>query len=68
MFYHFSEEGSVLVAHQIIKADAAADEDLFYTGQFPQFSQQIQIISVIHIQIFAGGGKEALAIGTDTLC
>ena len=62
VFHQLTEEGFVLVAEQIVKADAAADKDLFHSGQGAELAQQGQIVAVIHLKIAAGIGEQALPV------
>ena len=61
------KEGVLLVCQQIIKANTAANKDLFHTGNLPQLSQKGNIVGVICLHIFAGGGVQALASAASTL-
>ena len=40
----FAEERILLIGQQVVKADAAADEHLFYPRQGAQGMQQLQIV------------------------
>ena len=65
---HFAEEGIVRICHNIVKAYAGAYENLFYTIQTSELSQQRKIVAVIHLKILTRLRKQALPVSTDTLC
>ena len=67
MLYHFPQEGVVLIAHEVIKADAAADKDLLDAGEFPELTKETEIVLMIHLQIFTGSGEQTLAVGAYAL-
>ena len=61
------EEGVLLVRQQVVKADAAADEYLFYPGDLPQLAKQRHIIRMVGLHVLTGGGVEALAAAAGAL-
>ena len=68
VLHQLPQEGAVLVAEQVVEADAAADEHLLHPRQAAELAQQLQVIPVVHRQVFAGGGEQALAVGAHALC
>ena len=60
ILYHFLQESVTLFFQQIIKPYAGTDKHLFYSGQFPQLSQQRNIILMAAGQIRTGLWKQAL--------
>ena len=68
VFHQLLEEGFVGVGHQVVEADAAADEHLFDPRQSPQPAQDIQVVLVVYDQVGAGLGRQAvLAAGAHPL-
>ena len=49
-----SKEGRIGIVGHIIKAHAAAHEDLFDTGKRAQRTQDVQILRMVHLEIGAG--------------
>ena len=60
VLYQLPEEGVLFICQQIVKADAAADEDLLDPGYLPQLAQQVHIVAVVGVHILAGGRVQAL--------
>ena len=56
------EELAVVPAEHVVVADAAADEDLLHPGDGPELPQQAQVVPVVRVQVFAGGGGQAGAV------
>ena len=56
------EELVVVVGHHIIVAQARAHKDLFDARDRAQPAQQGQIVPVVGLQVFAGGGEQAALI------
>ena len=65
--HQFLKESIFLVGKEIVKADTAADKDLFDTGDFSQLSEKRHIVAMVGNHIFAGSGEKALATATSTL-
>ena len=63
VLHQLLEKRRFMVGQKIVKPDTAADEDLFDPRQLPQLSQELEIVTVIGLQIFAGGGEETLLVG-----
>ena len=67
VLHQLPEKGVFFVRQQIVEADAAADEHLFDAGEFPQLAQQGNIVRVVGVHVFAGGGVQALPPAAGTL-
>ena len=67
VLHQLLEKRRFMVGQKIVKPDTAADEDLFDPRQLPQLSQELEIVTVIGLQIFAGGGEETLLVGAGTV-
>ena len=67
VLHQLPEEGVLGVGQKIVKANAAANEDLLDPGNFPELAQQRHIIAVVGVHILAGGGVEALPSAAGTL-
>ena len=67
MAHQLAQKGIVLIAEQVIEPDSAADKHLLDAGDRPQPPQQRQVIPMIDEEVFAGGGEQALPLGTDPL-
>ncbi len=50
------------VLHQVVKADAGADEHLLHLGDLPQLAQEHHIVGVVGVQVGAGFGGETGAV------
>ena len=61
ILHELLKESVVFVLHQVIEADAAADEHLFYTVERPKPAQQAQVILVADLHVRAGLGRKALS-------
>ena len=61
ILHQLAEKGVVGIGHEVIKANAAADKDLFHLRERLDLLDQLHVFGVIHLQILAGGGGEALA-------
>ena len=60
------QKGAVPVGGHVIKADSGTDKDLFNPGKLPQLPENPHIFPVVHPEISAGFGKQALAAGADS--
>ena len=58
----FPEKRWIRVSHDIIKADAGTDENFFHLRNLTELSEQIPVIRVIHLQIFAWFWEQALSV------
>ena len=67
VLHQLPEEGVLGVGQKIVKANAAANEDLLDPGNFPELAQQRHIVAVVGVHILAGGGVEALTAAAGTL-
>ena len=68
VLHQLFEEGLVRVGHQVVKPDAAADEHLFDPGQLAHPAQNLEVVAVVHDQVGAGLGRQAvLAAGAHSL-
>ena len=54
-----AEERVVMVGHHVVIAQARAHEYLFYALELAQLAQQVQVIRVIGLEIFACGREQA---------
>ena len=68
VLHQFAQEGRILVGQQIVKADAAADEDLLHAGDGAQLTQQVYIIRMVRPQIAARRRKQALPVLAGPVC
>ena len=55
------------VLHQIVKADARADKDLFHLGQLPQLPQEHHVVGVVGVQVGAGLRGQTGPVFTQTV-
>ena len=61
------QEGLVLVEHEVVEADAGADEHALHARQCADFAQEIQIPAVVHLQRRARRRRQALFPGAEAL-
>ena len=57
------QEGFVLVEHEVVEADAGADEHALHARQRADFAQEIQIPAVVHLQRRARRRRQAFFSG-----
>ena len=62
VLHQLLQKGGVGVGVEVVVADARADKHLFDPRQFAQFAQNADILHVIHLQLRAGLGRQALAV------
>ena len=67
VLYKLADEGIVLIVHEIVVADAAADEDLFDAFDLPELSEELHIIPVVDLHVFAWSVAETGAVLADAL-
>ena len=67
MCHELTEEGSILIISEIVKADARADEHALNARDLLDLAQHIGILSVIDLKIFAGLRREALTVGANAM-
>ena len=65
VLHQLPEEGIPLVRQDVVKANAAADEDLLHPRQLPELAQEAEIVAVVRPEVGAGGGEETLPPGAD---
>ena len=63
----FTKELLIRVRHEVIEAKAGSDEDLLHTRQRTHFAEQLYIIAVINLQVFARLRPETFATDTGAL-
>ena len=68
VLHQLLQEGILFVCQQVVKADAAADKDLLYSGELAQLPQQGNIVAVVGVHVLAGRGVQALPPAAGTLC
>ena len=68
MLYELSEEGVVVVVHQIVKSDAGANEHLFNLIDLLYLAKHMSVLGVIDLQMLTRCGREALACRAYTGC
>src|SRR5699024_11536400 len=64
IFAMLQHKGIILICHDIIKPDTGTDKDLLDLRYFPEASQELQVVFMIHIQIFAWFREQALSVLT----
>ena len=62
VFGQLADEGVVLVVQRVVKADAAADEDLLDAGNRAELAQQPHVALVGYAQVGAGLGRKAATV------
>src|SRR5699024_10451638 len=64
IFAKLPHKGIIRICHDIIKPDTGTDKDLLDLRYFPEASQELQVVFMIHIQIFAWFREQALSVLT----
>ena len=65
--HQFFKERVFLICQQVVKANTAANKNLFHAGNLSQLTQQRNIVRVVGFHVFAGGGIQALPSAAGTL-
>ena len=65
--YQLAKEIILFVKHQIVKANAASNKDLFYARYRFCLLDELGVFGVIDLQVFARCGRKTLAIGANAM-
>src|SRR5574344_1271113 len=59
------EKSFIFVHHEIVKTDAASDENFFYTGKCTKLLKQCDVFSVVNFYIWTRMGAHTVTVRTD---
>ena len=62
------KKGLVFVEHEVIKADAASDENFLYTRDASQPAENADVFAVVNLYVGAGFCAKTFSVCTGALC